>query len=132
MKEASLINEVQYRLELGKLGMRHVYHEHQPTADNRIEAIKAYREAWMTAPFSFNPAFPSGPTPYRFWPYQAGLLPYIVDNTLHLWRPPSRHRDIEEKTWSFGCANLNVQFTVCAADLEQDLLALSTRPFLGE
>ena len=121
---------LQYELELCAAGMVDTSCTPSLPISKRLERLRAYENAWLSAPFSFHPllrAAVNDPDHSEdWWMTTGGTIPYTRKGALRLFRPASVIRGVPEKTWSFPSPVVELgEVAELCVDFQQDLLVFS-------
>ena len=98
------------------------------SVSERLSRLRAYDEAWYTAPLQFRPLLATeDPDEYEdWWTTTGGTIPYTSRGTLRLFRPPSVSRDVPERTWTLDFPeDFEEHPAWISVDFAQDLIVLS-------
>ncbi|KAM5542258.1 hypothetical protein V8D89_004131 [Ganoderma adspersum] len=93
----------------------------------RVEKVRAYREAWQTPTVVFDTRFPQRPDQLKLIRITGGVLPFVTGpHTLNLWKPGSSLRGVPEVRVSCGGALLHIRYSSISVDPAQDLVVVTT------
>ncbi|KAJ8502154.1 hypothetical protein ONZ51_g157 [Trametes cubensis] len=98
------------------------------SVSERLSRLRAYDEAWYTAPLQFCPLLATeDPDEYEdWWTTTGGTIPYTSRGTIRLFRPPSVSRAVPERTWTLDFPeDFEEHPAWISVDFAQDLIVLS-------
>ena len=118
-----------YKIELAAAGMVDGHRSRHRSTRERLTNLRAHQDAFESSTVRFHPLELKG-WHVHILPASGGVMPYMSDKSMKLFRPPSASRYIPARVWSFDMLPVQFHVRACEVDISQGILALfATAPY---